>query len=211
MQLKGMIFDFDGTLADTLPAIFASFQHCLRVSLNREYTEQEIADLFGPTEEGIIKALLPSGWEKCYDAYLQEYRRIHPSQAFENIEQALKLLKDSGIRLAIGTGKGRGSLMASLDIIGLEHYFELLEVGSDTGAVKPEIIRRILERWDLPANQVAYIGDAPSDVTASRQAGVIALGAAWSSTADINGIKAEKPDAAFITVEEFIDWLKLKL
>lgn len=211
MQLKGIIFDFDGTLADTLPVIFTAFRHCLHMNLGKEYTEQELADLFGPTEEGIIKALVPEGWEKCYADYLQEYCRHHPKRPFEHIEQALQLLQENGVRLAIGTGKGRGSLMASLGIIGLESYFDILEVGSDTGAIKPEIIERILCQWNLTAKQVAYIGDAPSDVTASRQAGVLALSAAWSSVADLSGIKAAAPDAIFTTVAEFIQWLKPRL
>ena len=200
MQLKGIIFDFDGTLADTMPAILAGFRACFRQYLGEDYADQQIQSLFGPTEEGIIKQLIPGKWEECYAEYLCHYRRLHPPQAFNGIREALKLLNDKGVRLAIGTGKGRGSLTASLEITGLENYFELLEVGSDAGAVKPEIIAQLVEKWELPAKQVAYIGDVASDVTASRQAGVVALSAAWAGAAEIAQIQAAKPDAIFLTV-----------
>jgi phosphoglycolate phosphatase-like HAD superfamily hydrolase len=211
MKLKGIIFDFDGTLADTMPAIAIAFRHCLRLHLSKEYSDQEIAALFGPTEEGVLKKLLPDRWESCFADYLQEYRRQHPARAFTGIEQTLTLLRSKGIRLAVGTGKGRSSLMASLEITGLQSYFELLEVGSEAGAIKPEIIGRILRHWRLAASEVAYVGDVASDVAASRAAGVVALSAAWSATADLAGIQAAKPDGVFTSVAEFIDWVKPRL
>lgn len=211
MQLKGIIFDFDGTLADTMPAIVAAFRHCLQRYLGREYSHQDIAALFGPTEEGVLKKLLPDRWESCFDEYLQEYRRLHPPQAFSGIEQALTLLRDRKVRLAIGTGKGRRSLLTSLAITGLAPYFELLETGSETGAVKPAIISRILRQWGLPAPAVAYVGDVASDVTAAREAGVAALSAAWSAGADRNGLQAAKPDAVFTTVAGMMAWLLPRL
>jgi phosphoglycolate phosphatase-like HAD superfamily hydrolase len=211
MQLKGIIFDFDGTLADTMPAIRIAFRHCLCTHLSKEYSDQEIEALFGPTEEGVIKKLIPDRWESCFADYLQEYRRHHPTRPFTGIEQALKLLRDKGIRLAIGTGKGHSSLMASLEITGLKPYFELLEVGSEAGAIKPEIIGRVLRHWGLAAHDVAYVGDVVSDIVASREAGVIALSAAWSATADLAGIQAAKPDGVFTSVAEFIDWVKPNL
>lgn len=211
MQLKGIIFDFDGTIADTLPAIFTGFRYCLQTHLGREFSDQEIEALFGPTEEGLIKRLVPDRWQSCYADYLSEYRRSHPIKPFPDLEQALILLQQAGVRLAIGTGKGKGSLLVSLDIVGLGHYFELLEVGSEQGAVKPEIIARILNTWELAANEVAYVGDAVYDVGAARKAGVVALSAAWADSADVAGIKAAQPDAMFRTVAEFIEWVKPRL
>ena len=82
MQLKGIIFDFDGTIADTLPAIFTAFRYCLQNHLGRELSDQEIEELFGPSEEGVIKRLLPDRWQSCYADYLAEYRRNHPVRSF---------------------------------------------------------------------------------------------------------------------------------
>lgn len=208
MQIKGIIFDFDGTLANTMPAILSGFRACFSKFLGNNYSDSQIESLFGPTEEGIIKQLVPNQWEECYAEYLNHYRQGHPAQPFNGIEDALKILKDKGICLSIGTGKGKGSLTASLEIVGLNNYFDLLEVGSEAGAVKPEIIARVLKRWGFAATEVAYIGDVASDVSASRQAGVLALSAAWSPSADIAQLQAVKPDAIFVTVADFIDWIE---
>ncbi|MDU4961283.1 MAG: HAD hydrolase-like protein [Sporomusaceae bacterium] len=206
MRLKGIIFDFDGTLADTMPAIVTAFRQCLQLHLGKEYSDREIAAWYGPTEEGVLQQLLPDRWESCFSDYLQAYRRLHPVRAFAGIEQALTLLRQHGVRLAIGTGKGRGSLTASLEITGLQPYFDLLETGSASGAIKPAIIGRVLRQWNLPAAAVAYVGDVVSDVAAAREAGVTALSAAWATGADLDGLRAAKPDAVFETVSEFIDW-----
>lgn len=208
MTVKGVIFDFDGTLADTLPGIFRAFRHCFMAHLGKNFTDKEIEELFGPTEDGIIKRLVPERWESCHADYLAAYRQHHPRQAFTDIERALALLKQRGVRLAIGTGKGKGSLLASLDIIGLADYFDRLEYGSEDGGVKPEIIGRILRHWGVKPEETAYLGDVASDVDAARKAGVTALSAGWSDGADMASLAAAKPDALFCTVGDFIQWIR---
>jgi len=73
MKLDGMIFDLDGTLGDTLPVCFAAFRRALRGFSNRPYTDEEIAALFGPSEEGMIRQLVPDQWQACLKAYLVAY------------------------------------------------------------------------------------------------------------------------------------------
>lgn len=207
MQLQGIIFDFDGTLADTLPVIFRAFRSSLQKHLGKEYTREELEALFGPTEEGIIKQLVADAWEPCYADYLSEYRQGHPPRPFQDLETALRLLRQRGIRLAIATGKGRGSLMASLEITRLGEYFDILETGSETGAVKPAQIARVIAHWGLAPETVAYLGDTVYDVKAARAAGVVALCAAWSSYADVRKLYDAGPDGIFSSVAEFIDWI----
>ena len=59
MKLKGIMFDLDGTLGDTLPVCFASYRRVFREFLGCHYSDHEITALFGPTEEGIIQQLVP--------------------------------------------------------------------------------------------------------------------------------------------------------
>ena len=88
---------------------------------------------------------------------------------------------------------------------GLEDFIDRLETGSALGAVKPELIRRIVAGWGLPNDQVGYVGDAQSDMTDARIAGVLPLGAAWSRSSSIT---ATDTPYRFTSVEALKGWLE---
>lgn len=210
MKLAGVIFDLDGTLGDTLPVCCAAFRRVLMEFVGREFTDPEIMALFGPSEEGIIQRLVPDRWRACLQAYLREYDAAHARyrQPFPGIEAALRALADRHVSLAIVTGKGARSAAISLRHLGLAQQFPLVETGSAEGAAKPVGIRRVLARWSAPPERVAYVGDAPYDMQAAREVGVIPLAAAWASTADPDALRARAPLATFRSVERFIAWIE---
>ena len=210
MKLQGIIFDLDGTLGNTLPVVFEAFRRVLQESLGRHFADEEIRALFGPTEEGIFQQLVPDRWEACVQSYLAAYDEVHAqyAQPFPGIEDALQLLKQCGVPLAIVTAKGHHSAAISLKHLGLAHYFDAVETGSAEGAVKPVFIRKVLARWGAPSCQVAYVGDATYDMKAAREAGVVPLGAAWAATADADRLESLSPRATFRSVESFIQWIE---
>lgn len=210
MQLDGMIFDLDGTLTDTFRVCFAAFREALRPFTGRTYSDEEIMARFGPSEEGMLQRWVPDRWEECLQHYLAAYEREHRRMArtFPGVETALGLLKARGIRLAVVTGRGPHSTAISLAQFGLAPYFDSVETGSSEGAVKPRCIQRVLERWGAPAGRVAYLGDVPSDVEASRIAGVRPLGAAWEERSDPGALRALNPLVVFDTVPQFIRWIE---
>ena len=210
MKLAGVIFDLDGTLGDTLPVCFAAFRRALRKFSDRRYTDDEIAALFGPSEEGMIQRLVPDQWQACLGTYLAAYEEESARRArlFPGIETALRLLRGRGILLAIVTGKGAHSAAISLRHLNLATHFDVVETGSPEGGVKPRSIRKILKKWGALPDEVAYVGDAPSDIEAAREAGVIPLGAAWDATSSAESLNALGPLETFRSVERFIAWIE---
>ena len=178
MNLRGLIFDLDGTLGDTLPVCFTAFRITFRHYLNRHYSDKQIRAMFGPTEEGIFQDMFPDFWEEACAMYLSEYRRAHQNcrEPFPGIPEALALLNRLGLRTAIVTGKGPGSARISLEEMGLADAFDTVEAGSPRGGIKPECMRRVLEAWGLPADQVACVGDAPSDIRSRTKSAPPPLG-----------------------------------
>ena len=210
MKLKGFIFDLDGTLINSLPVVHESFRNTLIKFIGREYSSQELASLFGPSEEGIFKKLFPDSWEESLQFYLDEYDRIHAQYAepFPGVREALALLKERGIRLAIVSGKGPGSMELSLKHSGLKPFFEVIITGSEYGASKPEHIQQILKAWNYSPEDVAYVGDIAYDVKAAKEVGVLSISAIWAETAQVQKVLAMDPAFAFDRVESFIKWIK---
>jgi pyrophosphatase PpaX len=210
MRLDGVIFDLDGTLADTLPVCFVAFRHTMESFSSRRYTDEEIMATFGPSEEGIIQRLVPDRWEECLNAYLEAYEQEHlrAARLFPGIEEALHRLKERGIPLALVTGKGPRSAAISFRHLGLAHYFDILETGAPEGSIKPEAIRKVLAKWAVPPEWVAYVGDAASDMEEAKATGLIPLGAAWDPRATVRS-GAVAPRLLFPTVESFMDWIEV--
>jgi pyrophosphatase PpaX len=211
MQLKGIIFDLDGTLTDTLPLCVQAFRHVFDTLLHRHYTDQDIIAMFGVSEEGMIRALMPDDWQRGVAAYLAEYERLHDhsAQVFPGIEDALRLLQHRGTRMAVVTGKGAGSAAITLQRLGLAPYFPLVETGSPDGPIKPIGIRTVLAQWRMAACDVAYVGDAPYDMRASADVGVLPVGAAWADTATVTLGNDPPPAALFTSVAHFRQWLEV--
>ncbi|MFP9113414.1 HAD family hydrolase [Flavobacterium sp. RHBU_3] len=209
-KLKAVIFDLDGTVANTLPLCITAFRKAIEPHINRSVSDEEIIATFGPSEEGTIMALAPDYYEQGVADYLTHYTALHNicEAPFEGIIPLLEQLKQKDIRTAMVTGKGRKSALISLEKFGLRPYFELLETGKPEGSSKPQGIKAILNQWaDLDKSEVIYVGDAPSDVTACREAGIPIAGAAWAETAEPEQLAAMQPDVMFSSVEEFSRWL----
>ncbi|HWU37536.1 MAG TPA: HAD family hydrolase [Candidatus Acidoferrum sp.] len=210
MRLDGVIFDLDGTLGDTLPVCFTAFRLAMTGFSQRRFTDEEIIALFGASEEGIIRRLVPDKWQACLKVYLEAYAEEFAKCArlFPGIETALRLLKKRGVALAIVTGKGSESAAISLRHLGLVGFFDIVEIGSPEGSVKPLAIKRVLAKWGAAPDRVAYVGDAPTDIEAAREAGVIPLGAAWAATSNSDILGALSPLETFRSIEDFTRWVE---
>ena len=210
MYWSGLIFDLDGTLADTLPVSYAAFRRTIRELAGLTWTNREIHSRFGPSEEGVLSALLGERSVDAYALFLELYRREHRRcpTPFLGVRELLRELRDEGVRCAIVTGKGADAAAITLERIGLNGVFETIEAGSAGGAVKVDCMRRILEGWGLPRERVASIGDFPSDVRAARAVGIVPVGVAWASTANRAALVEAGAEAVFDRVADLAAWLR---
>lgn len=209
-KIKAVIFDLDGTLANTLPLCIQAFRQSVEPLINRSISDVEIIATFGPSEEGTIMTLVPDYYDKGVADYLQLYESLHQicPVPFDGIKQLLQTLKNKGIRIAMVTGKGKHSTDISLKYFELTDYFKVIETGSAKGARKAEGIQFILDLWnDIQKDEVVYVGDAPSDITASRKVGIPVIAAAWADTSEPEKLKELKPNSLFYTITSFSSWL----
>jgi pyrophosphatase PpaX len=203
-----MIFDLDGTLGDTIPVCIQAFQRTFHHYLGHLLTAQDIIAMFGPSEEGMLQRQLPQTWQQALDMYLEEYARAHVTcrEPFPGILPLLTMLQGRSVQLGIVTGKGPRSVSITARVWGLDAYFESIEAGAAAGPIKPAGIRAFLTQWAMTPAEVAYVGDAPYDIEAAQQAGVLAVAAAWAASADAAALAARQPHVLFRSVAEFATW-----
>jgi len=209
-KIKAVVFDLDGTLGNTLPLCISAFRKSIEPLINQTLSDDEIISTFGPSEEGTIMALVPEHYEKGISSYLEFYKQLHSMcpVPFDGIKDLLNALKNKSVRIAMVTGKGKHSTDISLEQFGIAQYFEAIETGIISGPRKAEGIQNILNLFkDIPKNEVIYVGDAASDITASRKAGIAVVAAAWAKTAEPENLKKLLPDMFFDNIKDFSDWL----
>lgn len=211
-RLTGVIFDLDGTITDTLPIAFSAFHAAVAAFTERRFTDAELIGFFGPAEDGILRRILPQHWERCFARYLDEYTSRHAacSAPFPGMLEVLDFLKKQGVPIALVTGKAPQAVAITLKCVAIADYFDVMEMGSPEGGVKPLALRRVVDRWGVESTAVAYVGDACSDMQAANQIGVVAVGAAWAATEDPAMLEASGASVVFTRIEDFFAWLRAR-
>lgn len=174
---RAVLFDLDGTLADSYAAITASVNHVLEHHGRPTLTEQQVRGLVGHGLENLMETILP-GIDP--DAAAKLYREHHPSvlashtKLLPGVEEGLKDLRKAGIKLGICSNKPSYFTRALLKIFHIEEQFDVVFGPDDVGVAKPDpaMILQSLERMGMPREQALYVGDMEVDIETGRRAGV---------------------------------------
>lgn len=205
-MIKLVAFDLDGTIADTIPMCIRAFHEAVSPYTHGMLSDEDIIQTFGLNEEGMIKQIVSGDdWQKALDDFYVVYERIHSScpVPLGEIVGCIQELKAHSIHVALVTGKGAKSCMITLKQFEMEACFERVETGSAEKNRKAEAITDLLRSYHLQADEMLYIGDAFSDVTACREAGVTCLSAAWLiSPEERVRLEAYNPQNVFASIED---------
>lgn len=201
------IFDLDGTLADTLPLIYESFDVALRQVLGHGFTPAEVREMFGPPDHLIIRSRVdPDNSDAAIARYNEHYKRRHRDlvHAFPGIPELLATCNALGTRLAVVTGKSRLTAIISLRELELLEYFTVLYGGDDVERQKPapDALNHALDDLNFQDGERAVmIGDSAADIVAGKQAGINTIGVTWGSP-DHAELYEAGPDAVVNSVSE---------
>lgn len=212
-MLKGVLFDWDGTLCDTLPVCIRAFREAMTPFMGRVMSDAEITEHFGVNELGIIMIKMPgreAEWPLALASYNEHYRRYHhlAPRPYEGIPELLDSLRQRGVKVGLVTGKASGSCAISLEYTGLRDKFDFVRSGSEKGVNKAESTAAFLREFGLRKEDVYYVGDAASDMSEARKAGVHGLAVFWSSVIfNRQAVLNEKPERSFETVTELAQYL----
>ena len=205
--MKLIIWDFDGTLADTRPIIEAGMDHTLQVlGLDPAIREEWLQCVGLPVEEGIRRTFGPLGFEVA--PVLAAYRSFRHAEheflikGFDGITALLDELRGLGMPMAIASSKRGVALRRQLKALGWEGLFDPIVTPDEVQAGKPdpESLRLCLAAHGLEPGDAVMVGDAPFDLDMAQRAGVpsVAVGHGFSSQEAMAafGPRAFAPDVA---------------
>src|SRR5699024_4003726 len=161
---KLIIFDWDGTLMDSIGLIVESM-HIAGEAHGFRTTEQAVKDIIGLSLKYGIEILYPQASDTQKLAIQQSYAEYyipnsHRTPFFAPIENMLLTLKQQDKQLAVATGKKRRGLDRVLDGSDSHHYFAITRCADESGSkTDPQMLRDILDYTNQPISQAVFIGD----------------------------------------------------
>lgn len=188
-EFKNIIFDFDGTLADTSKLIVATMQKSIQDSGLPFRNAEQIKATIGVRLEEIPSILWPSfkGLGEPFDAiYRKNFEELKdqiPVTLFPGVKETLSKLKGNGYKMAIATSRSHRSVEELTHQLGIRDYFIYLLGGNDVseGKPKPESIFKILSEMDWNQNETMMVGDMAVDILMGRNAGIKTCGVTYGN------------------------------
>lgn len=202
-----IIFDFDGTLADTAPAIMRTARTVLSEAGLPEERMKDIPQLIGPPFPQAFSQVFGYTDEEAR-AITARYRAIYSRlgaeawPAFPGIEELLSALGTKGKTLAIASSKRMDMVRRSAADAGIASYFSFIEGKlSDRPQTKAQTIEAVLV--EAGTRSAVMIGDRRYDIEAARAEGIPGIGVLWGKTAP----RSELEEAGAAAVAESVEGL----
>lgn len=181
MNQKVIIFDFDGTIADTVDAL-VSIANCLAKEFGYvSITQEELTLLKNLSSREIIKYSgisvfkIPFLVKKVKSQLKSKIKELKP---ISGIKEALIALDTEGHRLGIVTSNSHDNVIDFLKVNELDNLFEFICSGV-TIFGKTTILNNVLKQKQIKPQEVIYVGDETRDIEASRKANIKVVGVTW--------------------------------
>ncbi len=181
MDIQLVIFDFDGTLADTRSNIVRLMQRTMRECGLPVASEDACASTIGLLLDRCFLHLYPGMSEAESREYAGVYRRIFEAEKknfvpapFPHVRETLDWLIANNYAAAIASSRTSVSLREFADAMGFSRYFDCIVGGEEVSCPKPdpEAVLKITDSLGVPPSRAMVVGDMPVDVMMGIRAGV---------------------------------------
>jgi len=203
-----VIFDWDGTLMDSLSRIVASMRSAAADVGLPMLDDSAIHDIIGLELGLAILALYPQLTTVEVDTLRRRYSHHYvllDQQAcdlYPDVEKMLSTLSAEGKALSIATGKSRKGLDRVLESVGLTHLFDGTRCADETDSKPhPAMVNELLKYHSIEPERVVVVGDTEFDMGMARNANVSRIAVSWGAH-HIDRLHQYDPIACVDTVEQ---------
>ena len=197
-MMKLIIFDFDGTLADTRELIVRTMQETIKILELEARTDEECASMIGLPLKQAFMDLIPMNDEtgnRCAETYRQQFYKnnaVYKVPAFPHVLDTLRFLSQKGYTLTIASSRSHRSLMEFVHDMKLEETISYVLGADDVTHAKPhpEPVLMTLQYFGCQTTEAIVVGDTHYDIEMCRNAVVPTCGVTYG-----NGTRQELEDA----------------
>jgi phosphoglycolate phosphatase len=204
MPPRLIVWDFDGTLADSLPAAVATFNR-LAAELGYRPIEDVVAARELTTRQflkqhGIPFWRLPRLVRRFRDEAAAGADRV---KLYAGLAEVIAELAGRGVRLGVLSSNREDNIRRALVANGVEGHFAFV-VGYPRLFGKAKALRRILKSERIDRSDVLYVGDEVRDVEAAQRAGVSAAAVTWGFHSEPL-LRSSRPDHLLTDPRQLLD------
>ncbi|WP_339405325.1 HAD-IA family hydrolase [Pseudomonas helleri] len=210
---KLLIFDWDGTLADSIGRIVTAMHIAAQRAGRPERDDEAVKGIIGLGLPEAILTLYPDMTPEQVVSFRQHYADVYiamdaqPSPLFAGVKDSLEAFRAEGYRLAVATGKARRGLDRVLKANGWEDFFDITRA-ADESASKPDplMLNQILAHCDVRPEHALMVGDASFDLLMARNAGIDSVAVGYGAQS-MQSLLAYEPRLAIERFTELRTWL----
>lgn len=208
-MLKCVLYDFDGTLADSFAAITASTNHVRQRYGLSGLSEETVRQYVGLGLNHLMRTLVPNGPE---DQTVQEYRSHHATvlksgtRLLPGVRDTLQQIFARGLKQGVCSNKRVEFTRKLVEDLGLSEFFSVVLGPDDVGHAKPHpaMLLEAVRQLGVTVEETVYVGDMAVDVETARAAGmrvwIVPGGAAGQQS-----VEAAKPDRMLSRFQEILE------
>ncbi|MBN2239350.1 MAG: HAD hydrolase-like protein [Dehalococcoidales bacterium] len=186
-MIKNLLFDLDGTLADSREGVIGCFQYTIGNLSSFRYTDEEIQSYVGIEIRKIFRGLLKTDSEETVAEAIRIYREkyneigITGNELYDGIPETLSELKNRSYNLFVVTMKNNVDAGKIIDYLDLRKFFSGLYGPSLEGFPdsKVKLIETALTENSLNPDETVMIGDRHEDILSGKKAGTKTIGITW--------------------------------
>lgn len=209
MQQKVIIFDFDGTIANSLDAL-VTISNRLAVQFGYKQTSQaELAQLKNLTSREIIKQSGISIFKVPFllrKVKAEMSLEIKTLSLFAGMRETLIALNNIGHKLVIISSNSKSNILAFLEYNQLENIFYYIYSGT-TVFGKDKVIKKFTKQENINIADVIYVGDETRDMEAAKKSNVVAIAVTWGFNTKA-ALAKENPDFLIEQPQELVNVLE---
>ncbi len=210
---KLIVFDWDGTLMDSV----AHIVHCLQQAIAElglpEKTDNELKNIIGLGLREALFALYPQASDEDLTRLTAHYREHffdtekQPQQMFAGAREMIETLANKDYFLAVATGKGRNGLDKVLKETGMGAYFPYTRCADESHSKPhPQMLQDIMDWYGVEPSETLMVGDTEYDLQMANNAGSNAVGVTYGVHEPARLLQC-KPLACVDSVDELQQWL----
>jgi phosphoglycolate phosphatase len=211
-RFRLLVFDWDGTLADSTAIIAGALQQACREMGEPIPNEESARHVIGLGLADAMRHVAPSLSPERYGDLAARYRQNYFARdpeipLFDGVREMLDELDAAGFLLAVATGKTRAGLAHAMARQEIAHMFAATRC-ADESAPKPspEMLLHLMELLGADPGETLMIGDTTHDLILAKQAGVSAIAVTYGAHPTIE-LTRGSPLAIVDSVEELRAWL----